>query len=103
MPCVVYSSKLFHSIFLVADLLLHHLQGGSPTIAISLETVDTMTIIPTATGQTFTDLTITVARLLLVTTAQDHQNLVCGTTPLDGHINDLLRVHHRGIKIVAIP
>lgn len=69
------------------------------------EMVPTMMIIPTATGQTFTGPsgTIAVVRLPLVTTAQDHRNLVRGTTPRDGRIIDLLRVRHRGTKIVVIP
>jgi hypothetical protein len=105
-PYPVSSSKLLHSISLVVDLLLQvHLQGGSPTIVINLEVGPTMTIIPTATGQTFTgpSSTIAVVRLPLVTTAQDHRNLVSGTTPLDGSTSDLLRVHHRGTKIDVIP
>ncbi|KAG6377436.1 hypothetical protein JVT61DRAFT_15240 [Boletus reticuloceps] len=92
-------------ISLVVDLLPRvHSQGGSPTIVTNLEMVPIMMTILTATGQTFTDLsgTLAVVRLPLVMTAQDHRN-VSGTTPLDGSISDLLRVHHRGTKIVVIP
>lgn len=75
-------------------------------IVTNLETLPIMITIPIATGrQMFTGLsgTIAVVHLPLVTTVQDHRNLVNGTTSLDGNINDLLRVHHRGTKAVVIP